>query len=180
MERREAVRLLGAIAAVPFLPRTAESATELAERIHESIQAGARFRTLNAEQQVLVTHLADAILPRTDTPGALDVRVPEFIDHVVTDWAGAAERQALLDGLAAIDARARAFGAASFVALNDAQQADMLRALDEQRMARDGAGHAFGLVKSLAVYGYFTSETVQREVLRTQMFFTAFEACAPA
>jgi len=180
MNRRESVRLLGAIAAVPFLPGTAEAASGIAERVHEAIQGGARFRTFDPTQQELVRRLVDAMIPRTDTPGALDVRVPEFIDHVVTDWASEPERRALLDGLADIDARVRAQGAATFTGLGATRQAGLLRMLDGERAATSGAGHAFGQVKSLAVYGYFTAEAVQRDVLKTQVFFTAFDGCAPA
>lgn len=180
MDRREAVRLLGAIAAVPFLPGTAEASAVLAERVHEAIQGAARFRTFDPAQQELVSRLVDAIIPRTDTPGALEVRVPEFIDHVVTDWASETERRALLDGLADIDARARTQGAATFASLGATRQAGLLRALDAERAATSGAGYAFGQVKSLAVYGYFTSEVVHRDVLRSQMFFAAFDGCAPA
>jgi gluconate 2-dehydrogenase gamma chain len=179
MDRREAVRLLGAIAAVPFLPGNAE-AVSIADRVHGALQGGASFRTFGPAQQALVTRLVDAIIPRTDTPGALDVRVPEFIDHVVTDWSSESERRVLLDGLADVDARARSLGAATFVGLDPARQADLLRRLDVERAATRGAGHAFGQVKSLAVYGYFTSAAVQRDVLRTQMFFAAFDGCAPA
>ena len=179
MDRREAVRLLGAFAAVPFLPGSAD-ASVLARRVHGAIQGGARFRTFNAAQQELVSRLVDAILPQTDTPGALAVRVPEFIDHVVTDWASETERRALLDGLADIDARVRALGATTFTGLAPTRQAQLLRTLDAERAATSGAGHAFGQVKSLAVYGYFTSEVVHRDVLKSPMFFAAFDGCAPA
>jgi hypothetical protein len=30
------------------------------------------------------------------------------------------------------------------------------------------------------VYGYFTSEVVQRDVLKAQVFHEAFQPCAPA
>jgi hypothetical protein len=181
MDRREAVRILGAITAVPFLPGTVEASAVVAERVHKAIQGGgARFRTFDLAQQELVSRLVDTIIPRTDTPGALDVRVPEFIDHVVTDWASERERRALLDGLADIDARVQALGLPTFASLGAARQAGLLRSLDAERAATSGAGHAFGQVKSLAVYGYFTSEAVQRDVLRTPVFFSAFDGCAPA
>ena len=180
MDRREVVRILGAVAAVPFLPGTAAGVSTIAERVHEAMQGGVRFRTFDPAQQELVGRLVDAILPRTDTPGALDVRVPEFIDHVVTDWASEPERRALLDGLADINARARSLGAATFAGLGATRQAVLLRTLDAERAATSGAGYAFGQVKSLAVYGYFTAEAVQRDVLKTQVFFAAFDGCAPA
>lgn len=170
MDRRDALRLLGAVAAVPFLPDSAEAAATIARRVHTAIQGGARFRTFSASQQALVARLADAIIPRTDTPGAVDVRVPEFIDHMVTDWASAAERQALLEGLAAIEARA---------SVPATRQAELLAQLDAERTAPSGAGYAWAQVKSLTVVGYFTAEPVQRDVLRTRMIHATFDGCAP-
>ena len=40
---------------------------------------------LSSEEKHIVTHLADIILPTTDTPGALDVNVPQFIDMMYHD-----------------------------------------------------------------------------------------------
>lgn len=171
MQRREAVRLLGAIAAVPFLPQTAEAATELAERIHREVQGGAGFRTLTPPQQRLVERIADAILPATDTPGALDVQVPRFIDHILTDWQSPGERSLFLAGLVELEGRVQGLDGAAFL--------ELLRALDRERAARAGSGHAFGRIKSLTVYGYFTSPVVQRDVLKTPMAFATYTPCAP-
>ncbi|WP_040309523.1 gluconate 2-dehydrogenase subunit 3 family protein, partial [Asticcacaulis biprosthecium] len=41
-----------------------------------------------AEERALVTFLADAIIPHTDTPGALDAGVPAYMDHLYLTWAG--------------------------------------------------------------------------------------------
>jgi hypothetical protein len=171
MQRREAVRLLSIISTLPFLPRTAEDAAALAEQLHQSAQGGTGFRSLGAEQQVLVGRIADAVIPSTDTPGALDVRVPEFIDHILTDWASSAERALILDGLSEIETRARGLDETAF--------ATLLRELDGQRGAARGAGHAFERLKSLTVYGYFTSPVVEQDVLKTQMVFDGY-VCAPA
>lgn len=40
---------------------------------------------LSADEKHMVTHLADIILPATDTPGALDVNVPQFLDLMYAD-----------------------------------------------------------------------------------------------
>jgi hypothetical protein len=129
MDRREAVRLVGAFVAIPFLPGAVGAAAVLAERTHARVQGGAGFRTFNGTQQALVSALCDAIIPRTETPGAIDVRVPEFIDHIVTDWADDAERRVLLAGLADIDRRAAAGGGSAFVMLDATRQAEILARL---------------------------------------------------
>lgn len=36
----------------------------------------------------LISRLSDLIIPRTGTPGALDVNVPAYMDGLMSDWAG--------------------------------------------------------------------------------------------
>jgi gluconate 2-dehydrogenase gamma chain len=178
MERRDVIRVLGATLTLPFLPRSAEAAIELGERIHRQ-PAEVPFRTLNAEQQALVTAVAEMIIPETDTPGATSVRVPEFIDLILTEWASDAERNAFLAGLGDIDARAAALGAPRFVQLTDDRRTELLLALDAARADSTGAGHAFARLKTLTIYGYFTSKPVQERVLKTRMFFTEYQGNVP-
>ncbi|AUP80028.1 gluconate 2-dehydrogenase subunit 3 family protein [Flavivirga eckloniae] len=40
---------------------------------------------LSKEEKHIVTHLADIILPASDTPGALDVNIPQFLDVMYHD-----------------------------------------------------------------------------------------------
>src|SRR3954462_1565400 len=108
MQRREVVRYLGAALTLPFLPRSAERAIELGEQLH--FRKDVSFRTLNADQQALVAELADMIIPETDTPGAKSVRVPGFIDLILTEWAHDDERASFVSGLGDIDNKAAALG----------------------------------------------------------------------
>lgn len=180
MRRRDAVRTLAAVAALPFVPRTGREAAAFGAAVHGRVSQGAGFRTLTAGQQALVGALSDRILPATETPGALDVRVPEFIDLLLTEWFEDADRDRLLSGLAAIDERARAVGGVVFAELQDAGAVELMRALDGERDERaTPASRAFGELKSLVVYGYFTSEQVSKDVLHTQIYFSAYDGCAP-
>jgi hypothetical protein len=51
----------------------------------------------------LTKALADTILPRTNTPSASDVKVPEFIDLLLNDVFEDAAKKHLLDGLTQFD-----------------------------------------------------------------------------
>jgi len=47
------------------------------------------------------------------------------------------------------------------------------------RDAQAGAGRTFGELKRLTVYAYFTSETVQKNVLKTVMWPGRYDGCVP-
>src|SRR5207302_489004 len=108
----------------------------------------------------LVTDIAELIIPETDTPGATSVKVPQFIDLLLTEWMSDSERAVFLDGL-------REIGARGFASMSPAQRVELLEALDAARASKSGAGFTFGRLKALTVYGYFTSERVQRDLLQS-------------
>ncbi|HEY0779421.1 MAG TPA: gluconate 2-dehydrogenase subunit 3 family protein [Gemmatirosa sp.] len=87
-------------------------------------------RTLTAEQDALVATIAEAIIPRTETPGARDTRVHEFVDAMLTDYIPAKERTRFLAGLARVDAAAQRGYGRPFVECASAQQAAVLGAFD--------------------------------------------------
>jgi glucoside 3-dehydrogenase (cytochrome c) hitch-hiker subunit len=178
MQRREVVRFLGAALALPFLPRGAEAAIQLGKSLHERL-GDVPFRTLNSDQQALVTNIAELIIPETDTPGATTVKVPEFIDLILTEWASDDERAAFLAGLTDIDARASAMGSSRFVGLSAAKKVELMTALDAATTDKAGAALAFHRLKALTVYGYFTSKPVEQDILKVQMFFNGYQGNVP-
>ncbi|MEO7522208.1 MAG: gluconate 2-dehydrogenase subunit 3 family protein, partial [Gemmatimonas sp.] len=77
MLRRDLLRAAASAAALSLLPRDAMAAwSRIASPTYTSSLAPA--------QQSLIAVLADAILPRTETPSATDVGVPAFIDVIVS------------------------------------------------------------------------------------------------
>src|SRR5438046_3524088 len=137
MYRRDAVRLMGAVLALPFLPRNTDAAIQLAERLHR--RTDEPFRTFNTDQQALVTQIAEMIIPETDTPGATSVKVPQFIDLIASEWMGDEEKAALLAGLADIDVQTVAMGSPRFVDLTEVKRGEFLTGLDAKRHQKDGA-----------------------------------------
>ena len=178
MRRREVVQFLGAALALPFIPRGADAAIKFGRELHLRLD-DVPFATLNREQQALVTTIAEMIIPETDTPGATSVKVPEFIDLILTERARDEEKAAFLAGLRDIDVRAATMGSNRFVDLPAAKKVELLTTLDAARGDKAGAGLAFGRLKALTVYGYFTSARVEQEVLKMQMFFNGYQGNVP-
>lgn len=178
MRRREVVQFLGGALALSFIPPNVEAAIKLGQGLHLRL-GDVPFRTLNRDQQALVTTIAELIIPETDTPGATRVKVPEFIDLILTEWSHDDEKAAFLAGLHEIDVRAAALGSPRFVDLPAAKKTELLMALDAARADKAGAGLAFARLKALTVYGYFTSKPVEQEVLKVQIFFNGYQGNVP-
>ena len=128
MQRREALRLLACAAALPLLSRDAFS---LFQEVHDQLPASAALKTLSPEQNVMVTLISEIIIPQTDTPGAKEVRVNEFIDLILTEWYDHDERSLFLAGLADVNARSRAKFSADFADCPEPQQTQIVAELDE-------------------------------------------------
>lgn len=178
MRRREVVQFLGAAIALPFIPRGVDAAIAFGEKLHLRL-GDVPFRTLNPDQQALVTTIAEMIIPETDTPGATSVKVPEFIDLILTEWASDDEKAAFLAGLHDIEVRAAAKGSSPFIDLPAAKKVELLTALDAASADKGGAGLAFARLKGLTLYGYFTSRRVEQEVLKVQIFFNGYQGNVP-
>jgi hypothetical protein len=184
MQRREMLKVIGAAAALPFVPARADAAARLAESVHRRLDAeravsGARraLRVLTPEQNELVTMIAEMIIPETDTPGATSVHVNEFVDLLLAEWSSDEDRARFLAGLDEIDHEARATYGKRFVEITEPDRIVTLRALDAMREAPAGAGRTFGELKRLTVYAYFTAEPIQKNVLKTVMWPGRYDGC---
>jgi hypothetical protein len=124
-------------------------------------------RILGAAQRELIAAVADAILPRSDTPSATDVGVVQWIDTVAADYLSSAQRDGFLGGLAAIDAFARATAAATLAALQPGLLAGVIAELDASCGCNpvDPAQKGYVQLKELIIYGYFTSKPLQQDIL---------------
>ena len=61
---------------------------------------------LSPPQMSIVAAVAEIMIPRTDTPGAIDVGVPGFIDIMLKNVYAQQDRERYLAGLAEFDAAA--------------------------------------------------------------------------
>lgn len=181
MHRREVLRLIGTAAAIPvFSGLGAERLWAIGEGTHARSRAGLAGG-LNPHQLETVSTIADLIIPKTDTPGALDAGVPGFIDLLLAEWYDEAERIRFVQGLAMIDARSREVAGVEFVALTGPDRLTVVQALDANRQSGLATAEAtYATIKSLTVYGYFTSQIVSTSVLKVNIMPGRYDGCVPA
>ena len=180
MHRREALRWLGAAALAPLLvPLSAEERWSLGSALHRRLAAGSAGRVLSAPQLAQLRALADTILPRTDTPGALDVAAPEFVDLLLAEWYPEAERRQLLAGLDALDARCRQEQGKPLAELDEAQRAAFVGTLDGEKGERGTPADAYQRCKQQLIFGFLTSKPIA-ELTRTMPIIPGrFDGCVP-
>lgn len=97
---------------------------------------------LDKEQFALVSRIVDLMLPRTDTPGALDVGVPAFIDTMLKAVCSRAAREQYLQGLRYFDAAAQAQHGKPFLKLEAAQQKALIQRQQEAAIADEHSAAA--------------------------------------
>ncbi|MFK7865541.1 MAG: gluconate 2-dehydrogenase subunit 3 family protein [Pseudohongiellaceae bacterium] len=111
-------------------------------------------RFYSPEELSLVSRLADLIIPRTETPGALDVNVPGFLDSLMADWASAETQASHQKNLNQI---ATDLGP-GFETLSDPSATSALEEYDAQAYAGTGRHRGYRSLKGLITQAYFASE----------------------
>ena len=182
MDRREALRLFGAAAALPAVGDLAE----FGRRLHRGLAATRDLRTLDPHQDATVTAVADLIIPATDTPGAKAARVDEFIDVLLSDWMADEARDRFLAGLADLDVRSRAAFGKDFVEGAVADQVRLLTLLEDEALRlKDQAGPPprpepfFHAIKRLTMFGYYTSEIGAKQERHFEIIPGRYVPCTP-
>ncbi len=199
MNRRDALQVLATTAASPLLGVSSfELLVEVGYAVRQSMTGDEEtLRALSSDQATSVQTVAEIIIPATDTPGAREAGVTEFIDSLLADWMLDAERDAFLSGLADLDGRARAGHGAAFVECSETQQVGLIAAMDAEvaellaadraapydaydagnRSVRTAPEHFFYQMKRWTLVGYYTSEIGMVEELRHNFLPGEWDPC---
>ena len=128
--------------------------------------------------------VADTIVPRTDTPGAIDARVPAKLDAMLVTWASPEHRALITTAIMAIDTMAKGKTGKSFAELDASKRKELLVPYDVAALApvprTDGlnglaallgdpsvADRGYAKLKELIVILYYYSE----EALTTELAY---------
>jgi hypothetical protein len=149
MDRRELLKVmaltLGGSLALP------ESAFA---KLAEPFDAAA-VKFFEAGQRELVAVLAETIIPRTDTPGAIDAGVPGWIELLVQDCLEPAEQAVIVEGLATLEKVSAEKSGKAFAELSTAERIGLLTEMEKGRVQ----GQAFiRQFKELTKFTYASSE----------------------
>jgi gluconate 2-dehydrogenase gamma chain len=136
-----------------------------------------RSSYLSVKHLAIASAVADLILPRTDTPGAVDVGVLSFIDLMYGEHMNAEEREQFTNGLDGLEAASLGYYRQPYSRLNSGRQEIVLKAVAEA--GQEMGNPFFNQVKELTIVGYFTSEKVARNILRYEPNPGPYRGCIP-
>ncbi len=179
MHRREVLGFLGAAVLGPALsPLSAQDRWALGARIHE--RAGRiPLLALTPAQMATLEALSDTILPKTDTPGAVDVGVPAFIDLLIAEWYGDDDKAEMLRGLDGLEERGRAATGKGFAETDPAGRAAFLATIDGKDGEKGSLEAAYRRLKDTIIFGYVTAEPVAKMLATTPIIPGRFDGCTP-
>ena len=151
---------------------------------------------LDAGRRARLERAADLILPETDTPGALQAGVPDFVEMMIVDYYYDDERAVFVEGLDELERLALDRAGVGFVEAPEAVQTAILTDLATAGQAEVAASGAnpmerfmrgpapplpafFQSLRELVAVGYTTSEVAGRHVVEFTPFHLEYEPCAP-
>jgi hypothetical protein len=138
---------------------------------------GRDTRYLATKHLAIAGAVADRILPRTDTPGAVDVGVLTFIDLMYGEYMTDEEREQFTNGLEGIEAASLGYYRRSYARLAPDRQEIVLQAIAEA--GREMGNPFFNQIKELTIVGFFTSEPVAKKILRYDPVPGPYRGCIP-
>lgn len=197
MNRREIIKGLALSFGYAVAAPTVVSVLESCSTKSETWQAV----YFSKKEQHFVIYLVDIILPRTDIPGGLDVNLPQFIDMMSQDMFPPEEKNMFKEGSEIFAGRfnekfAKDISESSkdeiaelfalYFDLEDEEQAKVRsmqsktieEIAEEERDSYKMYKFLFN-IRSLALFGYFTSEKVGKEVLNFDPIPGRYVPCVP-
>lgn len=186
MDRRSALKragLLGAAVAMPTM-------LSILQSCKDEVRLTWKPEFFSDAEAKTIATLLDMILPRTATPGALDIKADVFIDKVIAQTYDTEGQQHMRDEISGFNANCMKNHGANFIALDEPKRIAILKAEEKSsgKFSRGVWGTAIGpqepigfyrSLKSMAIWAYFTSEEIGEKVLSYDPIPGAYEGCKP-
>ena len=171
MNRRNLLKGMGVVALSGRFPVILGEFITSCNSKEKSLRAG----FFSDEEFTLVEQVTDTLLPKTTTPGALEARVPYFIDLVVKNCMSQNDQQLIKKGLKNINDTP----GAKFSTMASADKLIAIRKTDEAAFGNDADKAWFPIFKKLATIGYFTSREGMTTALNYVKVPGDYKACIP-
>ena len=137
------------------------------------------------EDIAYLDEIAETIIPKTDTPGAKEAKVGEFMTVMVKDCYDEKQQKVFLEGMTKLNEACSKKHGHGFMEATPEQRKAVLIDLDNEQKdytknkKREDDPHYFALMKQLTLLGFFTSKPGATQALRYVAVPGRYEGCMP-
>ena len=181
MQRRDAIKSLLAISAASALAACTGKPENGAAKpaASASLKYASEGEFLNAKEMALVAALAQTIIPKTDTAGAIEAGVPATIQGLASEWGDDNFRRYTRNGLAALGKHFKSVGGQAFADQSDKQRESLLSKYDADVFGGKIKDDFYRNFKSTVATAYYMSEPGATEELIYEAVPGDWKGCVP-
>lgn len=179
MNRREAIRRT---AAITGLAVTSTITSGILKGCKPSGDPDWVPKFLSIDEVRLVSAISNTILPTTDTPGALDVYVPEFIDLMLADNVSETEQAKFREELNVFAESVNSKYSKPFDKCEEEQRKLLIGEEEErsyEQFYQTFKKNSYLMLKEFTLLGFYTSEYVMNNMLNYQPIPGRYDGCIP-
>ena len=122
------------------------------------------FEYFEPDHANILRDVANIMIPRTDTAGALDTNTILYLDQLMMTWAGSATKSEILDFIARLDQHADDTHQSRYLDLPEALRIDLIREIDRDSFSAPPDSTPIALapsyrrIKALIFHIHYSSE----------------------
>ena len=181
MDRRDAVKrvglMMGGALSAPAISAILNGCTPKPEPL--SWQPS----FFSEEQARAITDLTDIFLPKTETPGGVELGIPQFIEEMVSQIYNEDYRTRFMNGFTEFLGEVKTSEGEDFYALGDDAKVKIVKETNEKSITvplPPASERGFMLLfKELMLVGYCTTEVGATEVLQYEAIPQDYKGCIP-
>ena len=185
MDRRDIIKGLLAVGATGAVAACSDGGQQTARRkpdpdANYSLRDRGTDGYLSAEEMTLLAAVAQTIIPKTDTAGAVEAGVPQTLQALLTDWADDAMRGSWRKALVLLGYELDEAAGGRFASASQEAREAALGPIDAAVFAgeRDDLA-AYKDLKFTIATAYYMSEPGATEELRYEALPGRWEGCIP-
>ena len=152
---------------------------------NENKKIGTLGLDFSPEDISFLDEVGETIIPATDTPGAKEAKIGEFMHTIVRDCYVKSDQDIFIAGMSKLNDASKTMNGKYFLESSADERKKLLIALDKEQkdyMANKkptDPSHYFRMMKELTIWGYFTSEPGATKALRYIAVPGRYEGCIP-
>jgi Ca2+-binding EF-hand superfamily protein len=169
MQRRSAIKNIAlTIGGAMILPSWANAWDR------ESLQ---NSRFISPSQDAFLAEIVETIIPKTNTPGAKDLNVHQFVQRMVKDCYDKKAQETFSKGFDLVDTSTKSNFSKMFLECDAKQRLEVLNKMSKSENSDEK--NFVQLVKGLTIQGYLKSEYVMTNIKKYEFAPARYHGCVP-